>query len=681
MFSSAIRHFFPVIVAAGLCASGAMAQTQDISGNAQLNGVFRFRHVAVQNVDSNFNPTQITASYGTITFDGKGKYAVVGFSVDNTVAAGVAKPLAVSGTYAIGANGAGYVSDPLYPTDVHDYIYGAVAQGIYTGSSTESEDESFILNDVFVAIPVGTALTNAGFTTQYQGGLLDFGTPGGNGIKDALFALTPDGKGGLGTITLSGQAAAQGSTAISQSIAGATYNFAADGTATLTLPLPNGVSASNALLTGTKTAYVSADGNFVLGWTNAGYDIFFGVKALGTGGTNALTQGLYFTAALEDWPGSSGTDSFYGATVNSANANGDAIVHQRVNLSGAPSFDYGVADQINVNSDGTTGVGLDDYQYVYGAAGQAFVAVGTSGDYALMIGTHAPNFTGSGVFLNPVGVSNAASFQPVTASIAPGELLVLYGSGLASGTIVTPGAAGFPTTLGGVSVTFNGTAAAIYYVSPTQMSVIVPYGLAANQTGLANIQVNNNGQLSNVVQVYLTDAAPGSFSQGANGIGLAASRHALTGQLITTANPAQASEFISLYLTGLGPVTPPIADGAVGPSSTLSWADVYNAGNLSVSFFGTDGTTATGTIQYAGLTPTLGGLYQINVQMPSTGLTLGQNVFVQISTDAAVIDQIQVPFGNRTGSIVNAGPGAMLSRAHGMQARRAKAQAASDPLN
>ena len=86
-----------------------------------------------------------------------------------------------------------------------------------------------------------------------------------------------------------------------QSITGATYNFS-NGSATLTIPLPTGVSSTNALFTGSKTIFQSADGNFILGWTASGYDIFFGVKALTISGTNSLSGGLYFTAALEDLP-------------------------------------------------------------------------------------------------------------------------------------------------------------------------------------------------------------------------------------------------------------------------------------------------------------------------------------------------------------------------------------------
>src|SRR5580658_2140928 len=132
--------------------AAAVAQTQDNSGNGLLKGNFAFRHLAVQNVDANFDPSQITASYGTIAFDGAGNYTITGTSVDNTVSNGSPQALTVTGTYAIGSNGAGYVANPLYPTDSNRYAYGAVSQGVYTGSSTESFGDGAILNDIFVAI-------------------------------------------------------------------------------------------------------------------------------------------------------------------------------------------------------------------------------------------------------------------------------------------------------------------------------------------------------------------------------------------------------------------------------------------------------------------------------------------------------------------------------------------------
>jgi uncharacterized protein (TIGR03437 family) len=127
--------------------------------------------------------------------------------------------------------------------------------------------------------------------------------------------------------------------------------------------------------------------------------------------------------------------------------------------------------------------------------------------------------------------------------------------------------------------------------------------------------------------------------------------------LITSASPAQPGEYISLYLTGLGPVSPTVTDGVLGPSSPLSVADVYNAGNLSVYFndYGQNGSTGNqGTIEFAGLAPSLAGLYQINVQVPTSGLASGDNVYIEFVTDAADVNQIQIPYGSASGRAVKA---------------------------
>lgn len=632
--------------------SAAAGQTQDTSGNGLLRGSFRFRHVAIVNLDVNFNPTEMKASYGTITFDGAGNYAITGNTLDSAVAGGAPRSLSLSGTYAIGSNGAGYVANPLNPNDTNIYVYGAVSQGVFTGSSTESGLEGLIMNDIFIAIPVGAPPTNASFTSPYQTGLLDFTGADSTAIKNALFELSPNGQGGFGTISLNGQAANQSDPTLAQSITGATYNFNSDGSATLTIPLPSGLDSTNALFTGSKTMFESANGNFILGWTAGGYDIFFGVKALTIAGANSISTGLYFTTALENSPSFLGTDSYYGGTSNSGNSAGDGIVHQRVNLPGLLSYDYGTDDQIVLNQDGTTGADLNGYQYIFGDGGLAFIAIGSNGNFSLQVGMHAASFSGPGVYLNPIGVVNAASYQPITASLAPGELITLFGTGLASTPMSMQGGQAFPTTLGGVSVSINNILCPIYYVSPTQMSAIVPYDVASNQTGLANIQVTNNGVASNVVQMYLSDSAPGSFSTNQNGIGNAAALHAATGALITSSDPAQPGEYISLFLTGLGTVSPSITNGALGPVNPLSVSDLYNAGNLSVFFNdysnGTSGNP--GTIQFAGLAPELAGLYQINVQVPTSGLVSGDNVYVEFVTDAADVNQIQIPYGQASGS-------------------------------
>jgi uncharacterized protein (TIGR03437 family) len=680
MYLSPVRFSMAAFFVLGLAV--AAGQTPDNSQNGLLKGSYRFRHVAVQNVDQLYNPTEITASSGTITFDGAGNYTIVGAEIDNLLTNGLPVALNISATYAIGSSGAGYIANPIDPTDPAAWIYGAVAQGVFTGSSTESEQGAMIFNDIFIAIPAGaTPATNAGFSSGYQTGMLDFTAAGSSAIKNALFELTPNGKGGFGVITLNGQAADQPGVVLAQSVTGATYSFGADGSAALTIPLPSGVATANALFTGSRTMFESADGNFILGWNPTGYDIFFGIRALAVPGTNLLSRGLYFTTALEDSPSYSGTDSYYGSTNNSGDAAGDGIVHERLNLPGGVAFDYGLDDQTVVNSNGSTGTAangytdLFGYEYLFGDGGSAFVAIGTNGNFSLLVGMHAPAFSGPGVYLNPIGVTNAANAQPVTARIAPGELLTLVGAGLSSTTVQTQGGQAFPMKLGGVTVSINNLPCPIYYVTPGQLAVSVPYGVAANQTGLADIQVANNGILSNMVQMHLTDAAPGSFSQSANGIGYATATHAATGQMITPANPAQPGEYISLYLTGLGTVTPTVTDGDVGPSGPLSWSDLDNAGSLTVNFNDyTNGIPGnTGTIAFAGLAPTLAGLYQINVQVPTSGLVAGDNIYVEFITDAAAVNQIQIPYG--LGSTLSAkGTAGTLPNAARITASRLRAR-------
>jgi uncharacterized protein (TIGR03437 family) len=626
------------------------AQSADTSGNGLLKGTFAFRHVAVQAVDTNYNPTEVTASYGTIIFDGLGDYSVNGTVVDNT-ANPVSQPLNVTGMYAIGSNGTGFIANPLYPNDNFDLIIGAVSQGVFTGSSTESYGEQYVLNDIFVAIPLGPNLANALFKTAYQTGVLDFAGGDSSAIKNALFELTPNGSGGFGTISLSGQASNQTSTSLSQSISGATYNFNSDGSASLSVPLPSGVSLTNALFTGNKTMFQSADGNFILGWTASGYDIFFGVKALTVPATITTAQGLYFNAGLQDSIHDFGTDSYYGSLSLTGDSNGDGISHQRSNAVG-PAFDFGSADYITLNPDGTTtGGDFIGYVYGFGVGGAAYVGMGTQGTFALVIGLHAATFAGPGVFLNPIGVVSSASYQPITASLALGELITLYGTGLSDVTQSTTGGEAFPTTLGGVSVTMDGFKCPIFYVSPTQLSVIVPFELAAVRSVYANIQVTNNGTTSNVVQMYYQDTAPGAFSQTQNGIGFAAAEHADSGQLLDTGNPALPGEYISFYMTGLGIVTPPVPGGAVGPTGPFSTVDVWTNDELTVQFndYGTNSIGNQGVIQFAGLAPGLAGLYQVNVQVPS-GVLTSDAIYVEFVTDEADVLEVQIPYGSGSGS-------------------------------
>ena|SRR5579872_435355 len=74
------------------------------------------------------------------------------------------------------------------------------------------------------------------------------------------------------------------------------------------------------------------------------------------------------------------------------------------------------------------------------------------------------------------GIVNAASLAPASGpghAIAPGSIASLFGQNLAA---TTASASGFPlpTTLAGTSLTVNGVAAPLFYVSPDQINFQMP---------------------------------------------------------------------------------------------------------------------------------------------------------------------------------------------------------------
>ena len=111
-----------------------------------------------------------------------------------------------------------------------------------------------------------------------------------------------------------------------------------------------------------------------------------------------------------------------------------------------------------------------------------------------------------------------------------------------------------PTVLSGVQVLVNGTAAAVYYVSPTQINFQVPAGIS----GTANVQVIRDGLPSNAVSGTAVSSAPGIFPVIVNGP-IMPPRVFPDGTMV--GDPSVSSSFrnakpgdaIALFATGLAP--------------------------------------------------------------------------------------------------------------------------------
>jgi len=169
--------------------------------------------------------------------------------------------------------------------------------------------------------------------------------------------------------------------------------------------------------------------------------------------------------------------------------------------------------------------------------------------------------------------------------------------------------------------------AGVVYVSPTQVNIQMPWEVQGQTS--AQIKVIIDGDLlGNVVTVPIANTNPQMFTYGSN-IAVAQDSNF---NLITTSNPAKrGSPFIVLYCNGLGPVNNQPASGfpALGTSTTTT--------TPTVSFGGVNG-----NVLFAGLTPGLSGLYQINVAIPTT-VTAGSAVPVTVSIGGVTSAQATLP--------------------------------------
>ena len=225
----------------------------------------------------------------------------------------------------------------------------------------------------------------------------------------------------------------------------------------------------------------------------------------------------------------------------------------------------------------------------------------------------APGYPGAQVKITGQSPSNNAPllapngagdvFNPqVGAGLGPGNIIQIYGSGLAVLTS-TPAVLPLPTTVTGTSVIIGGVQAPLFYVSPTQINAQIPFSLSAgNQYQLL---VSANGALTTPLSLQLNAGAPAilNFTSGA-----VVAQH-LDGTLVLPTAPAAPGEYIVIYSSGLGATDIPVASGAASPSNPV--ANVADPPVLTL-----DGNPI--SILFAGLTPGLVGLYQVNFQVPAT---------------------------------------------------------------
>jgi len=214
--------------------------------------------------------------------------------------------------------------------------------------------------------------------------------------------------------------------------------------------------------------------------------------------------------------------------------------------------------------------------------------------------------------ISQAGVESAASFASnLTSGIAPGELLVIYGSSIGPSqlTTLTVNNGVVSNNLGGTQVTFDGTPAPIIYTSSGQISVVAPYKFA----GLPSVDLvlTYNGTVSNQITLPVKPANPAIFTLNASGTGDGAIVR-LDGSIVSKTSPASVGDTLLLFGEGYGVPTAAttLPDGTIiGSTLPVPAACATNCSLL------IDGQTVP-NLYFGGAPSLVNGVLQVNFKVP-----------------------------------------------------------------
>ena len=259
----------------------------------------------------------------------------------------------------------------------------------------------------------------------------------------------------------------------------------------------------------------------------------------------------------------------------------------------------------------------------------------------------APCFSTPVPQISSAGVTNAASF--LGGSVAPGEIITVFGSGLGPETLATAQltADGLFLTkaLANTRVFFDGVPAAMIYTVAGQVSAVVPY--AVNGRSTTDLQVEYNGRLSNGVTIDVAPSAPGIFTLDSSGGGQGAilNQNSQVNGPQATAAPGSV---IVIYATGGGQTNPESEDGRISTNAARQAQDV------AVRIDGVES-----EVLYAGAAPGLvSGVLQINARVPGSvgaGIRSIQITVGGANSQRGVVVAIAGPVGqDGTGPMIDA---------------------------
>lgn len=228
--------------------------------------------------------------------------------------------------------------------------------------------------------------------------------------------------------------------------------------------------------------------------------------------------------------------------------------------------------------------------------------------------------------ISPGSVVNAASYSVGTAPssvvgytggkyqyLTAGSIGSIFGLNLAAST-QTAATVPLPVSLGGTTVTMNGVAAPLFFVSPNQINFQVPL---SGESGVSAVVVATAAGASDPYPLGTGgDAWVGVFTLDGSGCGRGAILNVTSDGTVSLNSPANSvspGEYLEVFGTGaayLSYVLPP--DGTPAPSSPLVWGEYGSSGEFDLTQF------AGPPNWFGGRAPGLIGVDQFNLQVPAT---------------------------------------------------------------
>jgi uncharacterized protein (TIGR03437 family) len=222
--------------------------------------------------------------------------------------------------------------------------------------------------------------------------------------------------------------------------------------------------------------------------------------------------------------------------------------------------------------------------------------------------------------------------------LAPGDLILIRGSGLASGQAAATSAP-LGQLLAGASVVIGGSLATLLYADATQIVGVVPPDVPVNTEQQLILQRDNTAGVP--ISLIIATTHPAVLSKDGSGRGQALA-YKSTGSaslLADSANPVSAGDSLILYCSGLGATStsgvvtnlPVVTIG--GLPAPVTYAGVALPANYPAS----GAPTVVGGLA----APGFGGLYQITATVPS-GLATGQGEVLVSSAGQASFSGVTI---------------------------------------